>query len=475
MPAPPSGQSHATDPQEAGPPKFFQHSVNPVPAVRASQGSMSSTLDNTAEASVGLQLQQTLQCDPQVSLETCAEALLKSKSPDMSQILAMCENLPWEKPHVEACSQGRAFYAGGYRKGGIFGLRKHCKDFPNVIRVLTALLRRTVPSVPFTSLAVLDGVQSGPHKDLMNSSSPNIVIPLSSFEGGGVWIEDGSHSDVREVHGCPVRGRVADFSLGHILVPASTCYHQTEPWTGRRVVLIGYCLANEFSPRDAATLDSLGFPLPRDVGEAVLTSPTSSPAGPEVPMFIEICAGSAILASCFREVGWDIIAIDNKRNRFHPLAKICVLDLSLDTSWEYLRWLCKQFPVKWVHAAPPCGTSSRARERPGGPPPLRTDGEPWGKPDLIGADADRVSAANFLYLALYDFVDFLNSCGIHWSIENPANSLLWQLDPYQELISCHHKVDMQTCAFWRVPPHLEVVPHEPAAVPGPRLVMPRQP
>ena len=378
--------------------------------------------------------------------------MLKSKSPDMSQILAMCENVPWEKPHVEACSQGRAFYAGGYRKGGIFGLRKHCKDFPNVIRVLTALLRRTVPSVPFTSLAVLDVVQSGPHKDLMNSSSPNIVIPLSSFEGGNVWIEDSSHSDVREVHGGRVRGRVADFSLGHILVPASTCYHQTEPWTGRRVVLIGYCLANEFSPRDAAKLDSLGFPLPRDVGEAVLTSPTSSPAGPEVPMFIEICAGSAILASCFREVGWDIIAIDNKRNRFHPLAKICVLDLSLDTSWEYLRWLCKQFPVKWVHAAPPCGTSSRARERPGGPPALRTDGEPWGKPDLIGADADRVSAANFLYLALYDFVDFLNSCGIHWSIENPANSLLWQLDPYQELTSCHHKVDMQTCAFGRSRP-----------------------
>ena len=147
----------------------------------------------------------------------------------MSKILTMCENLPWEKPHVEACSQGRAFYAGGYRKGGIFGLRKHCKDFPTVIRVLTALLRRTVPSVPFTSIAVLDGVQSGPHKDLMNSSSPNIVIPLSAFGGGGVWIEDSSQSDVREVHGCPMRGRVADFSLGHILVPANTCYHQTEP------------------------------------------------------------------------------------------------------------------------------------------------------------------------------------------------------------------------------------------------------
>ncbi|CAE7779729.1 unnamed protein product, partial [Symbiodinium necroappetens] len=86
--------------------------------------------------------------------------------------------------------------------------------------------------------------------------------------------------------------------------------------------------------------------LQSEVREAALPSPTPNPSlpGREVPMFIEICAGSAILASCLREVGWDIIAIDNKRNRFHPLAKICVLDLSLDTSWEYLRWLCNNFP-----------------------------------------------------------------------------------------------------------------------------------
>ena len=231
-----------------------------MPAVQAPQGSTSSTPECTAEVSASLEPQLPLQSDPQASPEARAEVLLKSESPDTSSILNMCENLPWEKPHVDACSQGRAFYAGGYRKGGIFGLRKHCKDFPNVIRVLTALLRRTVPSIPFTSVAVLDGVQSGPHKDLMNTSSPSIVIPLSQFEGGGVWVEDSSASEVREVHGCPVRGRVADFSLGHILVPASTSYHQTEPWKGRRVVLIGYCLANEFSAQDAASV-MLGRPL----------------------------------------------------------------------------------------------------------------------------------------------------------------------------------------------------------------------
>ena len=157
--------------------------MNPVPAVQAPQGSTSGTPEFTAEAHACLEPPPSVQSDPQVSPEACAEALLKSESPDMSSILAMCENLPWEKPHVDACSQGRAFYAGGYRKGGIFGLRKHCKDFPRVIRVLTALLRRTVPSIPFTSIAVLDGVQSGPHKDLMNSSSPNIVRLRAEVSG----------------------------------------------------------------------------------------------------------------------------------------------------------------------------------------------------------------------------------------------------------------------------------------------------
>ena len=135
--------------------------------------------------------------------------------------------------------------------------------FPRVVRVLTSLIRQAVPHLPFTSLAILDQVQSGPHRDLLNSSSPNVVIPLTSFEGGGIWIEDQSGATQRIVHGKPLSGNVCDFSLGHVLVPARTCYHQTEPWSGRRVVLVGYCLDNKFSAQDAEHLRSLVFPCLR--------------------------------------------------------------------------------------------------------------------------------------------------------------------------------------------------------------------
>ena len=383
--------------------------------------------------------------------EQAAQALLQLNSPpSLAQVLDMCEHLPWESPHVDGTPQGRAFYSGGKNKGGVFGLRKSCLAFPRVVRVLTSLIRQAVPHLPFTSLAILDQVQSGPHRDLLNSSSPNVVIPLTSFEGGGIWIEDQSGATTRIVHGKPLSGNVCDFSLGHVLVPARTCYHQTEPWSGRRVVLVGYCLDNKFSAQDAEHLRSLGFPLPQEVGQAVVacSSPPEAPVSlTRAPVFLELCAGSAILSSCFREAGWDIVAVDNKHNRFHTLAKVCTLDLSLDSSWEYLRWICQEFPVRWVHAAPPCGTSSRARERPGGPPPLRDSYTPWGKPALSGLSAARVQAANILYLALHNFLQFLDAHNIHWSVENPANSVLWELEPYQELIISHHKVDMQTCAF----------------------------
>ena len=165
------------------------------------------------------------------------------------------------------------------------------------------------------------------------------------------------------------------------------------------------------------------------------------------PMMIEIFAGSAILSSCFKSAGWDILPIDHKFNRFHPLAKICTLDLTLPSAWSYLQWVCNEFRVLWVHAAPPCGTSSRARERPNAPPPLRGEQNPWGLEHIPSNEQARLDAANLLYMQLYDFTLFLQERKIHWSIENPANSWLWQLDPYAALVEQSSKVCLQSCAF----------------------------
>ena len=93
------------------------------------------------------------------------------------------------------------------------------------------------------------------------------------------------------------------------------------------------------------------------------------------PLFIEICAGTAMLSRCFKEAGFDSIAIDHSKNRFQPLAHICNIDLTTSHGWEFLDHLVAHYNVIFVHAAPPCGTCSRAREmKLSGkcPKPLRT-------------------------------------------------------------------------------------------------------
>ena len=106
--------------------------------------------------------------------------------------------------------------------------------------------------------------------------------------------------------------------------------------------------------------------------------PVSRPHGRARGMMLELCAGSAMLSRCFHEQGFTVMPVDHQQNRFHPLAKICNMSLTLDSSWKYLFWLVSTFTVLFCHAAPPCGTCSRARELPGGPPPLRNEVYPWG-------------------------------------------------------------------------------------------------
>ena len=46
------------------------------------------------------------------------------------------------------------------------------------------------------------------------------------------------------------------------------------------------------------------------------------------PLIIEICAGTALLSECFKDAGFDHLAIDHSKNRFHPYVSICNVDLT---------------------------------------------------------------------------------------------------------------------------------------------------
>lgn len=88
-----------------------------------------------------------------------------------------------------------------------------------------------------------------------------------------------------------------------------------------------------------------------------------------------------------------------------------------------------------VHLGLPCGTSSRARERPISstlkaqgvpqPPPLRSAQYPLGLPGLSTFHAAKVESANKLYALAIQILVFCATAGVVLSIENPATSWLW--------------------------------------------------
>ena len=132
------------------------------------------------------------------------------------------------------------------------------------------------------------------------------------------------------------------------------------------------------------------------------------------PIFLEVCAGSAILSFFMHTLskgGVQVVPIDNEANRHSPKMPILKLDLRQRPQVQLLMQLIKSGSVAGAHFAVPCGTCSRAREIPlkgnRGPKPLRSEQQPLGLPGLSEEDQKRVAAANEIYDAAFDLIDAL--------------------------------------------------------------------
>ena len=132
-------------------------------------------------------------------------------------------------------------------------------------------------------------------------------------------------------------------------------------------------------------------------------------------------------------VGIDCI-MPNRLNG--PILK---LDLLNPDHLSFTKDLINNDACVYVHFAPPCGTSSRARliqdpDKPM-PPPLRNDFYPNGLPWLTKEQQERVDKANELYRITCELILLCQSRGILWSCENPGRSFMWQTKPFVDLFS----------------------------------------
>ena len=148
-------------------------------------------------------------------------------------------------------------------------------------------------------------------------------------------------------------------------------------------------------------------------------------------LFLEIFSGSGNLSASVKDCGIAVYAVDNKTHR-HGQVAIHALDLTKQSDIAVLLDLTCYANIASAHLAPPCGTSSRARERPLPQSlmhikaePLRSTERPLGLEGLSGLDAIRVGAANKLYALTVVVFLILHVRGAAVSVENPSNSHFW--------------------------------------------------
>ena len=157
------------------------------------------------------------------------------------------------------------------------------------------------------------------------------------------------------------------------------------------------------------------------------------------PVFLEICAGSAVLSfyiDSLSSQSVQVLPVDYHGNKHNPKVPVTKIDLTEPSQLSILRSLIATGSVVASHIAPPCGTCSRAREivMPGGPVPLRSEACPLGLPDLSEVNEARVQQANRVYDAIFLLIDDLNAVGSLISIENPERSLFWWMPKTEALL-----------------------------------------
>ena len=178
------------------------------------------------------------------------------------------------------------------------------------------------------------------------------------------------------------------------------------------------------------------------------------------PIAVEFCAGSGGLTAALTHAGFDAVGVDHAFNRHRKKAPIHIHDLTTTEGFAAaVQLLPADVPFKFAHFGPPCGTFSRARDKPiskrllaqGAPNPKRLHSEefPDGFASLAGADLVKVLAANQLNEVVAALVTRCHKQGHFWMIENPSRSLIWHTSSMKKLLAPPGAYDvvLSACEF----------------------------
>ena len=198
--------------------------------------------------------------------ETLAARLLaKGTAVCAGDLVGLYDKLPKEvSPRDPDGRIPSSFSTGAYNKGGLTGLRKAVPDFPTVTRCLVKFVEKAWPQHVYSTLGIYDNVCTSLHRDSRNASFDNLIIPLTEFGGGHLWIQDDSGT-VPQVHNSSeVMGTPVPIPREGLRFNAREVMHCTMPWTGRRLILVAFTVSktDDLKLHEMELLHDLGFPLP---------------------------------------------------------------------------------------------------------------------------------------------------------------------------------------------------------------------
>ena len=154
-------------------------------------------------------------------------------------------------------------------------------------------------------------------------------------------------------------------------------------------------------------------------------------------LFCEVFAGCGRLSRAAKQSGFAVLPVDGPRNEHKVECPVLTLDLVRAEEQQCLLDTLRQLKPQAIHVALPCGTGSRARERPvpahlvakGAPQPrpLRNASHPLGMPGLTYHEKQRVESANKLAKFAIDLFVLAVTLSCVFSLENPSNSWMWNV------------------------------------------------
>ena len=166
-------------------------------------------------------------------------------------------------------------------------------------------------------------------------------------------------------------------------------------------------------------------------------------------VFLEVFSGCGRLGrSVARHCGWPVLLWDIDYGDQY--------DLTVRTNqMRIVHWITSGV-VRGGHLGTPCNSFSRARDRPGGPPRLRTDDKPLGLDGLRDVDAGKVRVGNTLMYFSCRILRLAMFWRIPFTLENPERSRLWLCPAVKSLLKRRgtSSVVVHFCAFgtsWKKP------------------------